>query len=103
MFFIVIFSRESSRELAEREAIPTELNRIDSSQIKKLEAPREVSTWGSWGSNWLSKAASSVAASAQSLATNTELGLSSIVNSVESSFGIPTPESIASRDSAEDR
>ena len=98
---MLYFSRESSRELAEREAIPTELNRIEYSQIEKLEAPREVSTWGSWGSNWLSKAASSVAASAQSLATNTELGISSIVNSVESSFGIPTPESIASRDSAE--
>ena len=94
--------RVRNRELEER-AIPTEfkINPVcsESSNTETAEAPS--STWGSWGSGWLGKAASSVAASVQSLATNTELGLSSIVNSVESSFGIPTPESIASRDCAQ--
>ena len=44
-------------------------------------------------------AATSVASSAHNLANTTEHGLSSILSSVESSFGIPTAESMATQDS----
>ena len=70
-----------------------------SPQLTEEQRETSVSSgWGSWGSSWLSKAANTVASSAHSLASNTEIGISSLVNSVESSFGIPTPESMASRD-----
>lgn len=92
--------RVNSKILEEKLPVSSETSsevREGNLNLQLTEEQRETSVssgWGSWGSSWLS----TVASSAHSLASNTEIGISSLVNSVESSFGIPTPESMASRD-----
>ena len=92
--------RVNSKILEEKLPVSSETSsevREGNLNLQLTEEQRETSVssgWGSWGSSWLN----TVASSAHSLASNTEIGISSLVNSVESSFGIPTPESMASRD-----
>ncbi|XP_070554051.1 protein FAM114A2-like [Ptychodera flava] len=79
-------------EVEQEGKIHSALDKLASADDKGKDASSSSSSssWGGWGSSWLSSATASVASMKQSVGQ----GLTSVIENVEASLGVPSPEEL---------